>query len=132
MIRKLRRSQLRRLPRDRHLNHLLEHLGRSCEQAVRQLAMIVAHDPSLAPVDVGVLRELQGVMSCFGADQGLIVSWGGFKESVLREARQQYFRMRLWDSGDVIAALAEHYDRLPDAMQAEIPMKQIWTLVVEE
>ncbi len=85
-----------------------------------------------APVDVGVLRELQGVMPRFGADQGLIVSWGGFKESVMREARQLYFRIRLWDSGDVIAALAEHYDRLPDAMQAEIPMKQVWTLVVEE
>ena len=85
-----------------------------------------------APVDVGVLRELQGVMQRFEADQGLIVSWGGFKATVIREARQLFFRIRLWDSGAVIAALSEHYDRLPDTRQAEIPMKQVWTLVVEE
>jgi restriction system protein len=78
------------------------------------------------PVDVSVLRELQGVMPRFGADQGLIVSWGGFKESVTREARQLYFRIRLWDSGDIIETLSTHYERLPDALQAEIPMRQVW------
>ena len=35
-----------------------------------------------APVDVKVFRELQGVMPNFGANQGLLVSWGGFKSSV--------------------------------------------------
>jgi len=85
-----------------------------------------------APVDVSVLRELQGVMPNFEADQGLVVSWGGFKDSVLQEARPLFFRIRLWDSGDVIAALSEHYHQLPDAIQAEIPMKQVWAMVLEE
>jgi restriction system protein len=40
-----------------------------------------------APAEVGVLRELQGVMPRFGAQQGLVVSWGGFKQSVTKEAR---------------------------------------------
>ena len=44
-----------------------------------------------SPVDVSVVRELQGVMPRFGADQGLVVSWGGYRESVVREARQLYF-----------------------------------------
>ena len=35
-----------------------------------------------SPSDVSVLRELQGVMPRFGATHGLIVSLGGFKESV--------------------------------------------------
>lgn len=85
-----------------------------------------------APLDVSVLRELQGVMPRFEADQGLIVSWGGFKDSVLQEARSLFFRIRLWDSGDVIAALSQHYHQLPDPVQAEIPMKQVWAMVVEE
>src|SRR5215469_9335806 len=43
------------------------------------------------PMDVKTLRELQGVMKNFGAEQGLFVSWGGFKQSVYTEARQRFF-----------------------------------------
>ena len=81
------------------------------------------------PADVGVLRELQGVMPRFGADHGLIVSWAGFKDSVIREARQLYFEVRLWDSGDLVAALQENFERLPEELQAELPLKRIWLLV---
>jgi restriction system protein len=84
------------------------------------------------PLDVGPLRELQGVLKRFGAHQGLLVSWGGFKSSVLREARQLFFEVRLWDAGDVVAALLEHYDRLPADLRAELPLKRIWALVPEE
>jgi restriction system protein len=41
-----------------------------------------------SPVDVKVLRELQGVMKNFGAEQGLIVAWGGFTNAVLKEAAE--------------------------------------------
>jgi len=85
-----------------------------------------------SPVDVGVLRELQGVMKNFGAEQGLLVSWGGFKESVYREARTLFFEIRLWDADRLVEALLERYDQLPDEIQAEIPLKRIWTLVPEE
>jgi predicted Mrr-cat superfamily restriction endonuclease len=47
------------------------------------------------PVDVKVLRELQGVMRNFGTEQSLLVSWGGFKQSVHNEARRLFFEMRL-------------------------------------
>jgi len=85
-----------------------------------------------SPVDVSVLRELQGVMKNFGADRGLLVSWGGFKESVYREARTLIFEIRLWDSELLLRSLLEHYSRLPEEIQAELPLKQIWTLVPEE
>ncbi len=83
------------------------------------------------PADVSVVRELQGVMPRFGADRGLVVSWGGFKSSVLREARQHYFTIRLWDAGDIVSAIQKNYERLPSELQAELPLKQIWTLVQE-
>lgn len=83
------------------------------------------------PLDVKVLRELQGVLKNFGAEQGLLVSWGGFKTSVIKEAQCIFFDIRLWDSGDILDALFENYDQLPKDLQAEIPLKRIWTLVLE-
>ena len=41
-----------------------------------------------------MLRELQGSMQTFGADQGLLACWGGFKRTVEQEARQSYFNTR--------------------------------------
>lgn len=84
------------------------------------------------PVDVKVFRELQGVMPNFGAEQGLLVSWGGFKSSVYQEARQKFFQIRLWDAGDLVENLLAQYDRLSEEIQAELPLKRIWTLVLEE
>ena len=84
------------------------------------------------PVDVGTLRELQGVLRHFGAQQGLFVAWGGFKHSVLNEARRLFFEIRLWDSGDLINALLDSYERLPADLQTELPLQRTWTLVIEE
>jgi len=84
------------------------------------------------PVDVTVIRELQGVMPRFGADNGLVVSWGGFKDSVPRETRQLFFKIRLWDSNALVAALQRVYQKLPADIQAELPLKQIWAMALEE
>lgn len=85
-----------------------------------------------SPVDVTVLRELQGILKNFGAQQGLLVSWGGFKTSVISEARRLFFEIRLWDADNIVSALTENYDNLSDEIQAEIPLKQTWVLVLEE
>lgn len=71
------------------------------------------------PVDVTILRELKGVMDDFKADQGLLIAWGGFRQSVLNEARRRFFEIRLWDAGDLVDALLENYDRLSKDLQAE-------------
>ncbi len=81
------------------------------------------------PVDVKILHELQGVLKNFGAEQGLLVAWGGFKETTRKEARQHYFEIRLWDSGDLLKAVLANYDALPADVQAALPLKRIWTLV---
>jgi restriction system protein len=97
-------------------------------ESPRLVVQVKAYD---APVDVSVLRELSGVMDTFGADHGLIVSWGGFKSSVEREASRQFFKIRLWDADDLVRMVQENYDKLPEDMQAELPLKRIWALVTE-
>lgn len=85
-----------------------------------------------APVDVKIVRELQGVMKSFGADHGLLVAWGGYKNSVPKEAARLFFELRLWDADDLVKAILATYESLPDALQAELPLKRIWVLVPEE
>jgi len=87
---------------------------------------------SQSPADVTILRNLLGSMKTFDAEQGLLISWGGFNQAVLKEARQSFFTVRLWDSGDLLEAILKNYDNLPKDLQAELPLKRIWGLVVEE
>jgi restriction system protein len=47
-----------------------------------------------ASSDVTVFRGLQGTMATFKADQGLLVCWGGFNTTALREARLGFFPVR--------------------------------------
>ena len=71
-------------------------------------------------------------MKNFGAERGLLVSWGGFKDTVYQEARTLFFEIRLWDADRLINSLLDCYDRLPDEIPAELPLKRVWLLVPEE
>jgi len=82
-----------------------------------------------APADIKAVRELQGAMKNFQASQGLFVSWGGFKTSVSQEAARLYFEIRLWGPDDLLREVFRLYDRLPEELQAELPLKRIWVLV---
>jgi restriction system protein len=81
--------------------------------------------------DVKVLRELQGVMKNFRAEQGLFVAWGGFKRMVIAEARKDFFELRLWDAGDVVENVLRYYESFPEEIKADLPLKRIWVLVQE-
>jgi len=82
-------------------------------------------------VDVKVFRELAGTMAAFKASQGLLVSWSGFSPPVLREARQETFKIRLWNQSDLVQAIYRTYGRLSPEIQSELPLKQVWMLVRE-
>jgi restriction system protein len=82
--------------------------------------------------DVTVFRSLQGTVQQFKAEQGLLISWGGFNRKVVEEARRSFFSIRMWDSGDLLEAILKSYDRFPDALKAELPLKRTWTLVLKE
>lgn len=77
---------------------------------------------------------LQGLLGCVQdthADQGLLVSWSGFKPTVRKRINDLYFRVRFWGRDEIVSALIEAYPRLPEDIRAELPLRPIWTLVAE-
>jgi restriction system protein len=85
-----------------------------------------------SPIDRPTLDQLIGTMQNVQADQGLLVSWGGFKSSVDREVASQFFRVRLWDQDALIKELLDNYSQLDEDLRAEIPLKRIWTVATQE
>ncbi|MEO8573356.1 MAG: restriction endonuclease [Pyrinomonadaceae bacterium] len=72
-------------------------------------------------MDRPTLDQLIGTMQNFSADQGLLVSWGGYKSSVEREIASQFFKVRIWNQKDIIDALLINYEKLDEDLRAEIP-----------
>lgn len=85
-----------------------------------------------SPIDRTTVDQLLGSMQNFNAEQGLLVSWAGFKTSVDKEIPSQFFRIRLWDQSTIINELLTVYDKLNEDIKAELPLKRIWTLNVIE
>jgi len=85
-----------------------------------------------SPEGQKTFNELLGVVSKFASQQGLLVSWGGFTHPVKLDARKDFFRIRLWDQGDVVNAVLQNYERLDDEIKAELPLKKTWILVNDE
>jgi restriction system protein len=84
------------------------------------------------PIDRSTVDKLLGAVSKFGADEGLFVAWGGFKSTVQKELAGSFFKVRLWSRSDFLEQLFETYDRLDDDIRAELPLKRIWTVAVQD
>lgn len=84
------------------------------------------------PLGRSVLNELIGTMKKVDAEQGLLVSWGGFKSTTEKEAIESFFTIRLWDSEAIMKAVFKNYDRLPEEIQTALPLERIWMLVCEQ
>ncbi|MBY0307691.1 MAG: restriction endonuclease [Phycisphaerales bacterium] len=83
-------------------------------------------------VDRPTLQQLTGAMQDVKADHGLLVAWGGFKSTVDREAAAQFFKVRLWDQGDLLDALLQNYEKLPPDIKRDLPLQRIWVLAKPE
>ena len=70
-----------------------------------------------SPIDRPTVDKLLGAVSKFGADEGLFVSWSGFKSNVQKELLEQLFA---------------HYDHLDEDLKAELPLKRVWMVAVQE
>lgn len=81
-----------------------------------------------SPVDRPTLDQLIGTMQNVGAQQGVLVSWAGFKNTVEKEVPGQFFRVRLWRQKEIVNELLANYDKLDEDLQAELPLKRIWTI----
>jgi restriction system protein len=84
------------------------------------------------PVEAKVVHELLGAMQSVNADQGLLVSWNGFKSSVPKMVPGNFFRLRLWTQKEVLEQLFAYYDQLDEEIKAELPLKRIWVVTAQE
>jgi restriction system protein len=85
-----------------------------------------------SPVDRPTVDKLLGAISKFGAQEGLFVSWSGFKSTVQKELAASFFRVRLWTQKEFLEALFAHYDNLDEDLKAELPLKRIWTVAAQD
>lgn len=84
------------------------------------------------PADRPEFTQLIGAMQNVGADQGLFVSWAGFKSTVVRDLPAQFFKVRVWDETELIGQLLANYDKLDEDIKAELPLKRIWTIATPD
>lgn len=82
-----------------------------------------------AAIGSEVLRQLQGTMQNFKAENGLLVAWGGFTRDAIADAKHSFFSIRLWNQGDLLEEITKYYDKFGDELKAELPLKRIWALV---
>ncbi|MFO0782078.1 MAG: restriction endonuclease [Phycisphaerales bacterium] len=85
-----------------------------------------------SPLERQVLDQLVGTMQHVSADQGLLVCWGGFKPTVIKELPRHFFKVRLWDQNDLIDQFLAAYDKLDEDIRAEIPLKRVWVVAAQD
>jgi restriction system protein len=81
------------------------------------------------PVDAPVVQQLVGAVSSLGANYGLLVAWAGLNKYAKRAVEQNRLKVRVWQAKDLIEAVCRSYDRLPDEIQAKLPLKAVWVVV---
>jgi restriction system protein len=77
-------------------------------------------------VDAPTVQQLDSVISTLGADQGLLVAWGGITPKARQVLSGKRFTIRVWEADDLIDALTGSYSLLSEAIRAEIPLEQVW------
>jgi restriction system protein len=90
--------------------------------------IVVQVKSSSNPISSEILNQLVGSINQQNADFGILVSWGGFKLSYDKMRITNYFKVRLWDSRELIEELLDNYDNLSEEMKLKIPLKKIWIL----
>lgn len=89
---------------------------------------IIAQVKSGGSIGDPVVHQLHGVLSTQGADQGLLVAWGGLTKPARDSLKGAQLKIRVWEASDVVDAVLRSYDKLPDVTQARLPLKRVWML----
>lgn len=89
---------------------------------------VLAQVKSGGQIGSPVVSQLHGVMASNGADQGLLVAWGGLSKPARDLLRNQQMRVRVWEAADIVEAVLRTYDRLPEVIRAQLPLKRVWML----
>jgi restriction system protein len=94
--------------------------------------LVVEVKSEQSPIDRPTVDKLLGSVSKFGANEGLFVSWSGFKNNVQKELAGSFFRVRLWSQTELLDALYEVYDKLDPDLRAELPLKRVWSVALTD
>ncbi|MEU4767673.1 restriction endonuclease [Actinosynnema sp. NPDC023794] len=92
--------------------------------------LVVQVKSEAGQVGLPVVQQLQGAMAAHGA-VGLLVAWGGITKQARQYLSTQRFAIKVWNSEDLLARVFQHYAALPADVRADLPLKQVWTLVEE-
>lgn len=76
-----------------------------------------------------VVTQLLGSVSKHQPAPGLLVAWGGLTGAARKTALDNYFRLRTWDSDDLVQQITANYAKLPEEIRADLPLKQVWIAV---
>lgn len=75
-----------------------------------------------------VISQLNGLVSTHGADFGLIATWDGLSNQARESIRHHRFRIKVWESSDIVRGYLSHYERLPADITARVPLRRVWVL----
>lgn len=93
--------------------------------------LVVQVKSEQSPVGDPVVTQLLGSVSKHSPAQGLLVAWGGITSPARKTVLDNYFRLRVWDSGVLLRQILANYPKLPEEIRADLPLKQIWIAVEE-
>lgn len=89
---------------------------------------VLAQVKSGGQIGAPVVTQLHGVMTTHGAEQGLLVAWGGLSRPARDALKNQQLRVRVWEATDVVEAVLRNYARLPDDIRERLPLRRVWML----
>ena len=93
--------------------------------------VVVQVKSEAGPVGSPIVQQLQGAITMHQADHGLLVAWGGVTKPAKDLLSTQRFAIRIWDSEALLDEIKKHYSELPDAIRADLPLTQVWSLAEE-
>lgn len=75
-----------------------------------------------------VVSQLNGLVHTHGADYGLLVTWAGLTKPARDAVKHQRFRVKVWESEDVVEAVLRNYEKLPETITERLPLRRVWML----
>lgn len=79
-----------------------------------------------------VVQKLLGAVGgVSGAQQGLLVAFGGINGPAGQLLNNQQFRVKVWDIDELIDNLLQVFEKLDEDIANEIPLQRVWTLAPE-
>lgn len=91
--------------------------------------IVVQCKSEVSPVGSDIFQKLLGaVAGVAGAQQGLLVAFGGLNGPAKKELSSHRFRVSVWDTDELIDNLLDVFENLNEDIASEIPLQRVWTL----